>query len=102
MMDIKLKGSQPYDPTGLPSKLTRVRKAPHKGLIFSLEVKLDMFQICSKFVESKKHRKTFQLIGRIFPFLLSKRPGSERYWLAFALKLLEEDGGNNARTCISL
>jgi hypothetical protein len=38
----------------------------------------------------------------IFSFLLIKRTGRERYWLAFAFKLLDEDSGNGARTCVSL
>jgi hypothetical protein len=45
MMDIKLKGRQAYDPAGYPSKLTGVRKAPHKGLVVHLEVKLNMRKI---------------------------------------------------------
>jgi hypothetical protein len=77
-------------------------KTPHMSLIIRFEVKLDVFQICPKFLEAKKHCETFQIIGRIFPFLLSKCPGSERYWLAFALKLLEQNCRNGTGTSISL
>jgi hypothetical protein len=95
---MKHKGGQPYNPTGYPTELTGMGKTPHKSLIIRFEVKLDGFQICPKFLEAKKHCETFQHIGRIFPFLLSKCPGSERYWLAFALKLLEQNCRNARET----